>query len=48
MKSEIWKQIKGFDNYEISNLGRLRRLRDDSSFHYYSLISNNDSYNNIW
>lgn len=47
MKSEIWKQIKGFENYEISNLGRLRRLRDDSSFHYYSLISNNDSYINI-
>lgn len=44
MKSEIWKQIKGFENYEISNLGRLRRLRDDSSFHCYSLISNKNSY----
>ena len=23
---EIWKDIKGFENYEISNLGKIRRL----------------------
>lgn len=27
MKNEIWKTIDGFDNYQISNLGRVKSLR---------------------
>ena len=26
---EIWKKIEGYDNYEVSNLGRIRKLNID-------------------
>ena len=29
MKEEIWKEIEGFDNYKISNLGRVKNIKFD-------------------
>ena len=36
---EIWKTIEYFDNYEVSNLGRVRRIKytDSASLKKYSL-----------
>jgi hypothetical protein len=27
MEIEIWKPIKGFENYEVSNLGNVRNIK---------------------
>lgn len=29
MEEEIWKEIEGFDNYQISNLGRVKNIKFD-------------------
>lgn len=31
-EQEIWKPIPGFENYEASNLGRIKRLADSARF----------------
>lgn len=36
---EIWKKIEGFENYEVSNLGRVRRFLKEKDYFY--LKSNN-------
>lgn len=37
--TETWKQIKDYENYEVSNLGRLRRNKGDGDYFYHSLKS---------
>lgn len=27
MENEQWKKVKGFENYEVSNLGRVRNIK---------------------
>ena len=29
MEKEFWKQIEGFDNYQISNIGRVKNIKFD-------------------
>lgn len=49
--SEIWKKIEGFENYEISNLGRVRSIKkgkekilkggiDNNGYHHITLCKN--------
>lgn len=42
---EIWKEIKGFEKYEISNLGRVRRLYKQG-YKYRKPVSQN-GYNHV-
>ena len=42
---EIWKKIKGYSNYEISNLGRVKSLNSKKILNQYESQS---GYLNVW
>lgn len=41
MEKEIWKQVKGFEDYEISNLGNIRSYNKTSDKHIHKTIKIN-------
>ena len=43
MNTEIWKQINDFDNYEVSNLGNVRR-KTKKGYHLLKPSVNNNGY----
>ena len=40
---EIWKEINGFENYQISNLGNLKSIKNNKEY-YMALPINQDGY----
>lgn len=53
LEGEIWKPVKGFEDYEISNYGRMRRdfklrkfeTKDPKRYIHTSLVRNGKNYN---
>lgn len=44
---EVWKKIKSFHNYQVSNYGNIRRKLKTNSFHYLKPQISNFGYNII-